>query len=240
LARLPLICKGCGQRLAVPGPGETVRPTRKARPQPVAEEPADEPDPEGVAPPDESAGPAADGSDAEEPAFDDFNLDTSEADEEPPGDEDPDEDDGWGDEPDEDAGDEEPAGGEPEGEEPPIFLSDEVKGELDLKPDRPPTGGKAPPPPPPPVPPPPGQRALWLAADVAVGLVLAALGAFLGEFATRKSTGAILREAGSAPKFPPTDLLLWLGCVAMPVMAYVLLANRGKSLGGWLRRRAGG
>jgi hypothetical protein len=73
-----------------------------------------------------------------------------------------------------------------------------------------------------------------------VGLVLAAGGAFLGEFATRKSTAAILREAGSAPKFPPTDLLLWLGCVATPVLAYVLFARRGRSVGGWLRRRAGG
>jgi hypothetical protein len=175
LARLPLICKGCGQRLNVPGPGE-----------------GDEPE---------------------------------------PGDE----------EPDEDVSLEVRAAGQPK-EEPPIFLSADVKSVLDLKPDHPPgqprptAGGK----PPPPTLAPPGQRALWLAADVAVGLVLAALGALLGEFTIRKSTAAILREAGSAPKFPPTDLILWLGCVAMPVMAYVLFAKRGRSVGGWLRRRAGG
>lgn len=83
-------------------------------------------------------------------------------------------------------------------------------------------------------------RALSLVADVTVGLLLAVLGMFLGEFATRKSTLDVLREAGSAPKFPPVDLLLWLGCVATPVLAYVLFANRGKSVGAWLRRRMEG
>ena len=180
LAGLPLLCKGCGQRLAVPGPGE-----------------GDEPE----------------------------SIDE---------------------EPGEGGGEEGAVGSEPK--EPPIFLSDALKGELDLKPEYPAElsprlPSQKPPPPPSPSPPPadasPGQRALWLAADVAAGLVLAGLGMLLGEFVTRKSTAAILREAGSAPKFPPTDLLLWVGCVAMPVMAYVLFANRGKSLGGWLRRRAG-
>jgi hypothetical protein len=135
-----------------------------------------------------------------------------------------------------------------EPKEPPIFLSDDLKGEVDLKPEyagepSPQIPGRKPPPAP--APPPPvvvslGQRALGLAADVVAGLVLAALGILLGEFATGKSTADILRDAGSAPKFPPTDLLLWLGCVATPVMGYLLFARRGKSLGGWLRRRAGG
>jgi hypothetical protein len=81
-------------------------------------------------------------------------------------------------------------------------------------------------------------RVLGLAADIAVGLVLAGGGALLGEFATGRGTGTILRDAGSAPKFPPVDLLLWLGCVATPLLAYVLFANRGKSVGRWLSNRA--
>lgn len=81
-------------------------------------------------------------------------------------------------------------------------------------------------------------RALELVVDVMVGLLLAGVGMLLGEFVTRKGTLEVLREAGSAPKFPPVDLLLWLGCVATPVLLYVLFVKRGKSVGGWLRRRA--
>lgn len=81
-------------------------------------------------------------------------------------------------------------------------------------------------------------RALGVAADVAAGVLLAGVGMLLGEFATGRGTGEILREAGGAPKFPPVDLLLWVACVATPVLGYVLFANRGKSVGGWLRRRA--
>lgn len=80
-------------------------------------------------------------------------------------------------------------------------------------------------------------RVLGVAVDVAVGVLLAGVGLLLGEFATRRGTADILREAGSAPKFPPLDLVLWLGCVATPVLGYVLFANRGKSVGAWLRRR---
>jgi hypothetical protein len=80
-------------------------------------------------------------------------------------------------------------------------------------------------------------RALGVIADVAAGLLLAGVGMLLGEFATGRGTGDILREAGGAPKFPPVDLLLWLGCVATQVLAYVLFANRGKSVGAWVRRR---
>jgi len=81
-------------------------------------------------------------------------------------------------------------------------------------------------------------RALELVVDVMVGLLLTGVGMLLGEFATRKGTVEVWREAGSAPKFPPVDLLLWLGCVATPVMLYVLFVKRGKSVGAWLRRRA--
>jgi hypothetical protein len=76
-----------------------------------------------------------------------------------------------------------------------------------------------------------------LVADVVAGLLLAGVGVLFGQFATGRGTVEILREAGGAPKFPPVDLLLWLGCVAAPVLGYVLFANRGKSVGGWLRTR---
>lgn len=77
------------------------------------------------------------------------------------------------------------------------------------------------------------RRALGLAADGGVAVVLAAGGALLGELATRRSTAEVFRRAD------PLELAAWAGCVAVPVLVYLLLANRGKSLGGWLRRRAG-
>lgn len=77
------------------------------------------------------------------------------------------------------------------------------------------------------------RRVLGLAADGAVALVLAGGGALLGELATRRSTAAVFRTAD------PLELAAWAGCVAVPVLVHLLLANRGKSLGGWLRRRAG-
>lgn len=82
-----------------------------------------------------------------------------------------------------------------------------------------------------------GGRVLGVVADVAVGVLLAGVGMLLGEFATGRGTADILREAGGAPKFPTVDLLLWLGCVATPVLGYVLVANRGRSVGAWVRRR---
>jgi hypothetical protein len=83
-------------------------------------------------------------------------------------------------------------------------------------------------------PPTPGdRRVLGLAADVAVALVLAAGGALLGELATRRSMADLIRNAD------PLQLMVWAGCVAAPLLVYLLLANRGKSIGSWLRRRAG-
>lgn len=131
--------------------------------------------------------------------------------------------------------------------EPLEFLSDEVRGDLDLRVEHAAPVPPAPTPPPPPSPaavspaptPVEGRRALGLVVDIAVGLALAGGGALLGEFAVRKSSAIILQESASAPKFPPIDLLLWLGCVATPLLVYVLLANRGKTVGGWLHRRGG-
>lgn len=108
----------------------------------------------------------------------------------------------------------------------------------------------APPPPAPPEPKPWGavspaptpapraeRKALGRVVDVAVALVLLVVGAFVGEFLVRKPTREVL-EGLAAPKFPPTDLLLWLAAPAVLLLGYALLGSRGKSLGGWLKRRA--
>ena len=228
LARLPLLCKGCGSRLSVPGPGETAAPPRK-KPEPAPEPAEDE--------------PAAPGSDEDDlfPPEDEGDEDNSNEDE-------PDSD--GGEESDGDEGEESDGGeGEDEDEEPPPEDDDEPPIHL---PDDPPVNGEKPrgvagavPPAPAtkpslaPAPLPEGRRAIALAVDIAVGLALVGVGALLGEFAVRKSTAAILREAGTAPKFPPVDLLVWLACVAFPLLVMVLFANRGKTVGNWLRRRTG-
>jgi hypothetical protein len=77
----------------------------------------------------------------------------------------------------------------------------------------------------------------WVVDGVLALLVLAA-GALVGELVARKPTRDILSGAASAPTFPPTDLLLWLGCVAVFELTYVWLGTRGWTAGGWLRRRA--
>jgi hypothetical protein len=74
-------------------------------------------------------------------------------------------------------------------------------------------------------------------ADVVVVVLLLVAGMFVGELVVRKSTSTILEEAGSAPKFPPVDLLLWLGCVAFFPLIYAWLGTRGWTLGTWLRRK---
>ncbi|MDB5310273.1 MAG: hypothetical protein JWO38_4475 [Gemmataceae bacterium] len=81
------------------------------------------------------------------------------------------------------------------------------------------------------------RRVAQLVDAVAV-LILTGLGVMVGEVAVRKSTREILSAAGSATKFPPTDLLIWLGCAAFFVLGYVWLGTRGRTLGGWLKRRA--
>ena len=45
-------------------------------------------------------------------------------------------------------------------------------------------------------------------ADGIVVLILLGVGMLVGEMVARKPSGMILREAASAPKFPPIDLLL--------------------------------
>ena len=74
-------------------------------------------------------------------------------------------------------------------------------------------------------------------ADLIAFVVLVVVGMLLGEFLARKPTGQVLSEAGSAPKFPPIDLLLWAAPPVMFALIYLLLSGRQRSLGAWLRRR---
>lgn len=76
-------------------------------------------------------------------------------------------------------------------------------------------------------------------ADAAVGLVLLVAGVVLGEFLAGQPTGQVLREAKSSPRFPSTELLLWLAPVVSFGLGYTLLAARKWTVGEWLRRRGG-
>ena len=84
-----------------------------------------------------------------------------------------------------------------------------------------------------------GSKLLPVIADLAVGLVLLALGVFLGEILAQKSTREVLSEAGSSAKFPPLELIQWLGPPLLFGLVYAMLASRGISVGGWLKRRSG-
>jgi hypothetical protein len=93
----------------------------------------------------------------------------------------------------------------------------------------------------PPTPPPPPRRGerklLGAVVDVIVAIALVAAGVFLGELLARRSTGEVLKDAASAAKFPPVDLLMWLSPILLLLLVYALLISRGKSLGSILRRR---
>jgi hypothetical protein len=75
--------------------------------------------------------------------------------------------------------------------------------------------------------------------DTVVWLVLLLIGIMIGEVVAQKSTREILDDAGSSTQFPPTDLVIWLGCAAFFVLIYGWLGTRGWSVGSWLRRRGG-
>jgi hypothetical protein len=81
-------------------------------------------------------------------------------------------------------------------------------------------------------------RPLSIVVDVILALFLLIAGGIFGEVLAKKSTGDVWREAGSAPKFPPIDLLLWLTPPLLLGLIYVLLISRRKSLGFWLQRRS--
>jgi hypothetical protein len=194
LARVPLLCKGCGHRLVLPGPGEWT-----SDPQ---DEPVEDPAPDTHASSEHRAS-----AEAEE---DDGDVRTGlwpELEDDPRR--------------------------RRAGKDPRAVAPDDPQGTVNLS--NPPAAAASPISTIPATP--TGRRGLGMAVDIAVGLGLAGIGALLGEVAVGKSSAVILREAGSAPKFPPMDLLLWIGCVATPILVYLLLANRGKTVGGWLRRR---
>jgi hypothetical protein len=79
----------------------------------------------------------------------------------------------------------------------------------------------------------------YILVDVAVGLLFLLIGGTLGAFLAGSSTAEIWAEAGSATKFPPMDLLLWLAPPTMLLLIYSLLIARRKSLGAWLQRKSG-
>jgi hypothetical protein len=74
-------------------------------------------------------------------------------------------------------------------------------------------------------------------ADAVVFVLLVVGGLLLGEMAVRKPTGEILAEAGSAAKFPPIDLLVWAAPAVCFALVYILLGKRDLSVGAWIRRR---
>jgi hypothetical protein len=82
------------------------------------------------------------------------------------------------------------------------------------------------------------MKPLPIVVDAMIGLLLLLVGGFIGEVLAEKSTGEVWREAGSAPKFPPMDLLLWLAPPIMLLLIYYLLVTRRKSLGAWLQKRS--
>ncbi|MBX9583276.1 MAG: hypothetical protein K2X87_23490 [Gemmataceae bacterium] len=84
-----------------------------------------------------------------------------------------------------------------------------------------------------------GRRLVGLVVDAAVFLILLAAGVLAGEAVAGKPTRQVLADAEAAPNFPPTDLLLWAAGPVVFGLAYLWLGTRGWTVGGWLRRRAG-
>ncbi|AMV29877.1 hypothetical protein VT84_36120 [Gemmata sp. SH-PL17] len=250
LAFLPLVCKQCGERITPPAP----EPEPPPPPAPVLQQPAAPPPtpkatlpvakvvapPPPVAKPQPPAPPADDADEALATNSDsapdiDFNLsgptaaDLSNAARALP----------------------------PDGVNP--ATASELEGtagstsntqkytppEVDLK-----LLGTEPPPPPPkraPKPPAPAPEPeveerpeatlMPFIVDFVVFVLLVVVGMFVGEMLAQKTTGAVLSEAGSAPKFPPPDLLMWGGPPAVFALIYLLLSSRKLSVGEWLRRR---
>jgi hypothetical protein len=85
--------------------------------------------------------------------------------------------------------------------------------------------------------PPRDRKALGVAVDVAAELALLVIGVFGGELMAQQSTREVLSDAGSAAKFPPVALLMWMAPPLLFLLIYALLISRGKSLGAWLRGR---
>lgn len=83
-----------------------------------------------------------------------------------------------------------------------------------------------------------GGKLLPILADIGIVLIMLVVGVMIGEVIARKPTRTILREAGSAARFPPTNLLMWLGPPLVLVLVYAWLGTRKWTVGTWLKRRA--
>jgi hypothetical protein len=84
---------------------------------------------------------------------------------------------------------------------------------------------------------PAGTRILALLLDGISGFILVIVAGLLGEMWAEKPTLDVWREAATAPKFPPIELLLWLAPLVLFGLLFWLLHSRGKTLGAWFRRR---
>lgn len=188
MAHLPLLCKGCGHRLAVPDP----TPDEPRLPDlDVAPAPAAPPEPrQTVAPP------------ARTPVVHDDEDDRPYLIPEP-----------------------EPA--------PDIRLDAASPPAAPVPPVQTPKAE----PPPRPTPAAGANKVVPVVVDVAVGLILLMVGVFAGETLARQSTGQVLREAGSSARVPSTELMLWLAPTVLLGLGYALLVSRGRTVGGWLKRR---
>lgn len=83
----------------------------------------------------------------------------------------------------------------------------------------------------------PRTKPLPILVDAAIGLVLLVIGVLLGEVLARKSTAEVM-DGLTAPRFPPTDLLMWLAPMVFLLLIYSLLVSRRKSLGSWIHKRS--
>lgn len=254
LAKLPLVCKQCGQRITPPERSEA--PPPPSPPAPPAPPPPSPPPP---APPVVVPKPSAPVAKPQAAL--------------PPLDEQPSDDDVLISKPDStpdidfnvggptaaslsDAARARPAGLSDANRPRPAGLSDANRPRL-AEPDAPPTPTpdinldllpKAAPPRPPrvprkpvaPVPPEPKRESTLLPflADFAVFVLLVAVGVLIGQQLAGKPTMQVIADAGSAAKFPPKELIVWAGPPLMFGLVYVLLGSREKSVGAWLRRRA--
>jgi hypothetical protein len=212
LARLPLLCKGCGQRLNVPDPQPEpeppppppVKPPRpvpvpipKPPPAVVAPVPIPKPPPAVVAPvpvppPPEPETELTNGPAEHYRAALELRL--------------------------EDSPDLERVSRQPQP------MAEDVAPPRALPPEKP-------------VAPPRPRRGVAIVVDAAVFLILLAVGVVAAEMLLGRSSAQVIRESSSAPKFPPTDLLIWLAGPVLTGLIYVWLGTRGWTVGGWLKRR---
>jgi DNA-directed RNA polymerase subunit RPC12/RpoP len=82
------------------------------------------------------------------------------------------------------------------------------------------------------------MKPLPIFVDVMFSFFLLLVGGMCGETLAKKSTGDVWRDAGSAPTFPPIDLLLWLTPPTLLLLIYGLLISRQKSIGALIQSKS--